>query len=117
MIASCGMRARRLLIVEKTAAPMKVNARLIQYTDRRVRIAARDWHQHRDRRAERGNLGQRQVHEDDAALDDMDAEIGVDAGENEAGDERRREKFENGSQVHGYLTPTRLMAAMSVLMS
>jgi hypothetical protein len=29
MIASCGMRARRLLIVENTAAPMKVNSRLI----------------------------------------------------------------------------------------
>ena len=30
MIASCGIRARRDLIVEKTAAPTKVKARLIQ---------------------------------------------------------------------------------------
>jgi len=30
MIASCGMRARLLRMVEKMNAPMKVNARLIQ---------------------------------------------------------------------------------------
>src|SRR5919198_3603633 len=32
MMASCGIRARRTRIVEKTAAPMKVKNRLIQYT-------------------------------------------------------------------------------------
>ena len=60
-----------------------------------MRIAAGERHQHRDRRAERRNLRQREVDEDDAALDDVHAEIGVDAGEDQAGDERRREKLEN----------------------
>ena len=30
MMASCGIRARRLRMVEKIAAPMKVKTRLIQ---------------------------------------------------------------------------------------
>src|SRR5436309_7508605 len=33
MIASCGMRARRLRMVENTNAPRKVNARLTQYAN------------------------------------------------------------------------------------
>jgi hypothetical protein len=34
MIASCGMRARLLRMVENTNAPRNVNARLTQYTTR-----------------------------------------------------------------------------------
>ena len=85
--------------------------------DRRMRVAAGERHQHRDGRAERGNLRQRQVHEDDAALDDVHAQIGMNAGENQARDERRGEKFENGCQVHSYLAPVRLMAATTELTS
>ena len=54
--------------------------------------------QQRDRRAERRDLRQREVDEDDAALDDVDAEVGVDAGQDQAGDERRRQEL-RASQV------------------
>ena len=57
--------------------------------DRRVRVAVGERQQQRDRRAERRDLRERQVDEDDAALDDVDAEIGVDAGQDQAGDKRR----------------------------
>ena len=42
-----------------------------------------------DRGAERGDLGQGEVHENDPALDDVYAEIGVYSGEDEARDKRR----------------------------
>ncbi len=79
MIASCGIRARWPRIVEKTAAPMNVNAEADPVDRRRMRIAAGDRQQDGDRRAKRRDLRQRQVHEDDAALDDVHAEIGVNA--------------------------------------
>ena len=53
--------------------------------DGRVRVAARHRQQQRDRRAERGDLRQRQIHEDHPALDDVHAEVGVDAGQDQAG--------------------------------
>ena len=43
----------------------------------------------RDGSAKRGNLSERQVDENHAALDDMNAKVGVDAGEDEARDKRR----------------------------
>ena len=49
--------------------------------------------QHRDGGAERRDLRERQVDEDDAALDDVHAEIGVDPGQDEAGGERRRQEL------------------------
>ena len=93
MIASCGMRARWLRIVEKTTAPMNVKRQADPVDRRRVRIAARERQQQRDRRAERRDLRQREVDEDDAALDDVHAEIGVDAGQDQAGDEGRRQEL------------------------
>ena len=42
-----------------------------------------------------GDLRERQVDEDDAALDDVQAEIRVDAGDHQRGDHRRREKLQN----------------------
>ena len=39
--------------------------------------------------AQRGDLGHRDVHEDDLAGQHVDAEIGVDAGEHQAHQERR----------------------------
>ena len=82
-----------------------------------MRVAIRDRQQHRDRRTESRNLRQREIDEDDAALHDVDAEIGVDPGENQTRDEGRREKLENGREVHGYFAPVRLIAATSVLTS
>ena len=49
--------------------------------------------------AERRDLRERQVDEDHAALDDVHAEVGVNAGQNQAGDERRRQKLQN-ADVH-----------------
>ena len=47
-------------------------------------------------RAQRRDLRQREVDEDDAALDDVHAEVGVDAGEDEAGDEGGQQQLEDG---------------------
>ena len=45
--------------------------------------------------AKRSNLRQGEVNKDDAALDDVHAEIGVDAGEDEAGDKGQDQECEN----------------------
>ena len=64
--------------------------------------------QHRDGGAERRDLRQRQIDEDHAALDHVDAQIGVNAGQNQArdkGGEKKRESvhrwslFELGERV------------------
>ena len=97
---------------------MNVNARLIQYTTGAVRVAAGDRQQQRDRRAERGDLRQREIDEDHAALDDVDAEIGVNAGQDQAGGEGRRQKL-RACRVpcDSYFAPLFLMALTSRLMS
>src|SRR5213592_1864092 len=46
----------------------------------------------RDGGAKRSDLGESEIHENDAALHDMHAKIGVNPGENEAGDEGREQK-------------------------
>jgi len=60
-----------------------------------VRIAARYRQKERNGRAERRDLGEREIDEDDAALDDMHAEVRVDSREDEAGRERRGQKREH----------------------
>src|SRR4029077_6116996 len=45
--------------------------------------------------AKSGDLREGEIHEDDAALDDVHAEIGVNSGENEARDEGREKKGKN----------------------
>ena len=105
MIASCGMRARRLRMVENRTAPRKVKARLTQYTAGAVRIAVRDRQEQRDGGAEGRDLRERQVDEDDPALDDMHAQIGVNAGDDEARGKRQREEAQNGGvNLHGGLS-------------
>ena len=54
--------------------------------------------QERDRDAERRHLGQRQVHEDDAAGEHVEAQVDVDAGEDEAGEEGEAEDVEHGAR-------------------
>ena len=44
---------------------------------------------HRNGGAERGDLGQRQVHENHAALHHVDPQVGVNPGQNQTGNERR----------------------------
>ena len=117
MTASCGMRARRTRISREHRRADEREREADPVDDRRVRVAGRDRHQQRDRPAERRNLRQRQVDEDDAALHDVDAEIRMNAGEDEAGDERRRQELEH-RRVHVYLpAPVRLIASTSRLIS
>ncbi len=79
-----------------------------------MRIAVRQRQQQRDGRAERRDLRERQVDEDDAALDDVDAEVGVDAGQDQARDERRREELQDRHElIAHYLAPAALNAATS----
>ena len=82
-----------------------------------MRIAAGERQQQRDRRAERGDLREREVDEDDAALDDVHAEVGVDAGQDQARDERRREELDGSSCPSGYFAPVALIASTSRLTS
>jgi len=55
----------------------------------------------RRRRAERGDLSQRDVDEDDLAREDVDAEVGVDAREHQAHEEWRPQDRE---EVAGHPT-------------
>ena len=69
----------------------------------------------RDGRAERGDLRERQIHEDHAAFDDVHAQIGVDAGQNQAGDERRSQELEHRPIEH--CGPDFLIASTNRLIS
>ena len=53
----------------------------------------------RDGRAERGDLREREVDEDDPALDHVHAEVGVDAGQDEAG-QKRAERETEAVSIH-----------------
>ncbi len=59
---------------------------------------------HRNRRAERRDLRQREVDEDHPSLDDVQAEIGVNAGDDQARGDRRRQELQN-APVHGAYFP------------
>ena len=86
------MCPRRVRAKAKIAAPTKVNARLSQYAPAAMRIHA---DQNGDRGTQCGNLRQCQVHEDDATLDHVNAQVGVNAGQDEAGQKRRQQKGKN----------------------
>jgi hypothetical protein len=64
-----------------------------------VRVLVGEGQQQRDGGAERCDLGEREVDEDDAALDHVHAQVGVDAGQDQAGRERRRQEAED-VEVH-----------------
>ena len=108
MMASCGILARFPRIIEKIAAPMKVNSRLTQYTDGAWGSPLGERQQDRNRRPERCNLREREIDEDDPALDDVHAQIGVDPGQDETGDKRRGQEVEDFTYrqpTHGYRVP------------
>src|ERR1043166_2031083 len=67
-----------------------------------MRIAARAWQKNGDRGAKRGNLGEREIDEDDSSLDDVNAEEGVYPGDDPAGYERRGQKRQYGG-IHDLL--------------
>ncbi len=96
MIASCGTLASCPRIIEKISAPMIVNPRLIQYTLGLCGSPPSAGTVIGDGRAERRNLRERQVDEDDAALDHVQAEVRVNAGDDEARRDRRGEELEDG---------------------
>ena len=84
--------------------------------DRRVRVAMRDRHEDRDGRAERGDLCEREVDENDPSLDDVYAEVCMNPRENQTGDERRREERKH-RRVEHYFAPLFLIASINRLMS
>ena len=103
MMASWGMRARaaadgredrRAQEGEHQADPVDATA---------VRI---DAVQHGDGGAERGDLRQREVDEDHAALHHVDAEVGVNAGEDQAGDEGRQQRSSDMSHSQSLFRPS-----------
>ena len=53
----------------------------------------------RDGDAQRRHLGQRQVHEDDAAGEHVEAQVDVDAGEDETGEKGKTEDVEHGAAL------------------
>ena len=54
-------------------------------------------HAHEDGngRAQSSNLRKSEVNEDDAALHHVNAQVGVDASENQAGNERQNQEWQN----------------------
>ena len=52
---------------------------------------------HGDGGAERGDLREREVDEDDPSLDDVQAQVGVDARDDQAGGNRRRQELKDAS--------------------
>ena len=117
MMASWGMRAFWLRMVEKTAAPMKVKSEADPVDPGAVGVAAGEGQEDGDGPAQGGDLGQGEVDEDHAALDHVHAQVGVDAGEDEAGHERRGQELQDGEiRVH-QRAPVSLMAATSMSMS
>ena len=60
-----------------------------------MRIAVRHRQQQCDRAAERGDLREREVDEDDPPLDNMKPEVRMDTGQNQACDKRRRKELDD----------------------
>ena len=83
---------------------------------RGVRVAAPPRQQNRDRGAKRRDLRKREIDKNDTPLDDVHAQIGVNAGDHEARDEWCREEGQD-CQVHVYLAPVCLMAFTTRLTS
>ena len=65
----------------------------------RSRAAQRMAGKQRGRHAEGGDLREGEIHEDHAAREDVEAEVRVDAGQHEAGQQRQREDL--GRETHG----------------
>ena len=107
MMASCGMRVLRCTrVTAKIAAAEEREAERIDVRHARVQVVAREVGH---RRAESRDLGKRQVHEDDAPLDDVDTEIGVNPGQDEARDEGGQKDLEGR-----HFAPPFLAASASV---
>ena len=111
MIASWGMRAWCPRIVAKMAGAHQREDQADPVDPRSVRVVARERQQQRDGAAEGRDLGQGEVHEDDPALHHVDAEVGVDAGQDQAGREGRGQELQHGGVHH--CAPVSLIAATS----
>ena len=64
---------------------------------------------HGDRRAERRDLREREVDEDDPSLDDVQPEIGVNAGDDQARGDRRRQELQECVQSTASYFPVDLL--------
>ncbi len=97
MTASCDTRRSRLRVSARTSAPddRREEARAVRLPG--VKLVAE---QERRGGAEGGDLGQRDVDEDDLARQHVDTQIGVDAREDQAHEERRpQERQEIGEHA------------------
>ena len=94
MMASCGI-ARAL------GAAHREERRARHREGQRIPVGGRALdgmpRQVRDGDAERRHLGQRQVHEDDAAREHVETQVDVDAGEHETGEKGKAEDVEHGA--------------------
>ena len=107
------MRALWPRIVENKSGTKEGECEADPIGQRRVWVTAGDRQQQCHRGAERGKLRQREIDEDDAAFNDMYAEIGVDARQDEAGRKRSCEKLDD-RQIHGVLScPAVFLIAMT----
>src|ERR1700730_1452983 len=105
MIASCGTGLARLPLPEKIAAPIKVTT-----TEGRHQTVRFEVEQDRDANSERGHLRHGDVDENDAALDDVHAEVNQEPRQEHAGHDRPKHYF-----PHDYFsTESRLVTNRSI---
>jgi hypothetical protein len=69
-----------------------------------VRIAVGEGQEQGDGASQGGDLGEREVDEDHPPFDHVDAEVGVDAGDDEGGREGGGEELQDGG-VHEAISP------------
>ena len=82
---------------------MNVNARLIQYTDGACGSPPEKGSSSAIVAPERRDLGEREIDEDDPPLDHVHAEVGVNAGQDQAGRERRGEELQDDDESIAHL--------------
>ena len=108
MMASCGMRASWPYDQRKIDGADEREAEA-HPVDRRVRADRRRTAMSTAIAAPSdGDLRQRQIHEDDPALDDMQAEVGVNAGEDQAGGESAGARNWRIVEIHAAYFPVSL---------
>ena len=92
MKASCGMWASRMRASANRNRPQEGESQADPVGFAAVGIHAR---KDGDGSAQGGDLRQRQVHEDHAALHHVHAQVGVNAGQDQAGQKRQREELKD----------------------
>ena len=99
MMASCGTRPCCLGPGEREER--RAQRGEAERVDRRTPSSRTGAREDGHRRAERRHLGQREVHEDHLARDDVEAEVGVDRHDDQAGHERRQQEAVDQDRASG----------------